>query len=227
MSIQVRYRSLRSLARRAALIACAFGLISTAAGCARNAPPSDAAASGNLQAFARLFSGFHADYDPAESPRDLANRSDLVVVGQLGPVSEGQTFGEPDQPWTYQTVIVTVTVDEVKKGALPENSDGKVYVQLIAPATASASDYNDVAPRDSDILWFLSAAAIDTTDADAGPERGQPDGQPLWQSTTPQGFLIQADDGVLQIQESQTYDDVTLDSFYPDRATFPKERSHR
>src|SRR3546814_11896431 len=52
-------------------------------GCGRTGDGPDEASAGSLVAFVELLSPYSADYDPAGSPQELAERSDVVVTGQF------------------------------------------------------------------------------------------------------------------------------------------------
>ena len=173
--------------------------------------------------FVRLLEGFEARYDAANSPSELGDRSALVVVGRITKIDDGPIYGERGKPGSAETLSVHVKVSDVKKGTLPPESDNQIYFQLYATLSRPASAYNRVAPRDVDVLLYLVPAPLKATPNEPidGPGRGRPDGQPLWQLTTPQGFLLSSGDDVIEVTEFRRYEGVSLESFFPEKERFP------
>jgi len=207
----------------AAVCSIWFAFIFTLTGCGSG----NDSAPGDLDAFVKLFTGYAADYEPARSPQQLAEWSDLVVLGRIHSVTDGRIHGDGVSRST--TVVVAVDVREVKKGALPPRSENRVYVEMESSYQRPASAYDKVAPRDVDALLFLTpapATGVPGGQRIENPDAGRPNGQPLWQVTTPQGFLVgSATQGVFQVREFENYPSASLEEFFPEADRFPPDPS--
>lgn len=168
-----------------------------------------------------------ADYDPAHSPRQLAERSELVIEGTMEEVVQGRVFW-PDDPVPGRSVVMVVEVERVHKGELPPASRRRIYIESQPHGNLPASHFDRLLPREAGALFFLVRYPLPgTEDSPGSPEigdelGGRPWGQPLWQLTTPQGFLVEFDaEGVVGVPECRRYPDADLADFYPDREAFP------
>lgn len=190
------------------------------------APSSEADSRGDVAAFVELFTGYSADYEPAKSPRELAEWSELVVAGRMVSVIEGRVFGTArGAPGAGSTVVLEVEVSSVEKGELPAGSNGRVYVEFDSSYRRPAADYNRVTPKDVDVLLYLVRAPLtgSANEPIQDEDAGRPDGQPLWWITTPQGFLIEDDArNVTQVREFHNYSGVALEQFFPASERFPE-----
>jgi hypothetical protein len=199
----------------------ALGLL---AGCGGDADTADQPAAGSAAAFADLFVGYSADYDGVETPDALAAESTLVVRGRIARVDEGRILGRSaTAPGAGSTVVVVVDVDRVLRGALPGGSKGKVYVELPAPLGRTAAEYDRAAPRQAATALYLDPALTAAHTPIVDPLAGRPAGQPLYQPVSPQGFVIEADDGVVQVIEHTEFAGTTLQRFVPGASRFPFE----
>lgn len=170
--------------------------------------------------------GVNADYDPASSPADLAQESDLVIVGEAGDPHTGRMFGPaPNSPETLTTIVVPIKVNSVEAGTLPPGSDGTVYLEVLASSGQPTESINDgLEGRDG--IFYLTKfpdnvpASAELLDADAG----RPAGQPLYRATTPQGLLVENNDqsGVWSVGDGSTYPDEGLDDFGVKETEFPE-----
>lgn len=213
---------LRSARRRIAAAAAVSTLVLAGGACGGDSIEPRAA--GDTDRFVRLFDGFSADYEPANSPKQLAEWSELVVSGSIEKVSDGRVHGDENEPLSAApTISVQVKVTNARKGTLPDGSDGRVHVEFYATHGRKAAEYDRVAPRDVEVLLYLnrSPAAGTKTNPIQHPDRGRPDGQPLWRLTTPQGFLMKSDEGVVAVQDFRRYEGTSMDMFFPGEERFP------
>lgn len=121
---------------------------------------------------------------------------------------------------------MVVDVTETHKGTPPSGSRGRIYVESQPHGNLSASHFNRLLPRDATVLMYLTARVPPGGELPPVKDRdgGRPLGQPLWQLTTPQGFLIEfGADGVVQVPECKRYPESELADFRPDRREFPNE----
>ena len=175
--------------------------------------------------FFELFnSGISQDYDPAPSPRALAERSTLVVGGTMEEFREGPTMS-PREPSELRTVVLALQVESVYKGELPEGSMERVYVRFFSPGNAGPGVYNSALPREAETLLYLIPLSLEGGHANyvGNADAGRPMGQPLWQLTTPQGFLIGFEgDEVVQAADFTRYPATDLYQFLPQNEEYPK-----
>lgn len=182
---------------------------------------SEAARAESPSEFFEMLEGYSADYEPAKSPSELAEWSELVVGGKMVEVVQGRTF-YPGEPSESRTVVIVVEADSSHKGALPEGSDGRVYVEFDATYNRPAETYDRSLPRDADVLMYLVRASGGESDPIQDEKSGRPDGQPLWRFTNPQGFLVGVnDDEVVQAQDFQKYPGASLEQFIPENEKYP------
>lgn len=182
-------------------------------------------ASGDTIAFAHLFGGRVYSYPQAKSPRELGDRSGLIVFGRIVGVVDGPLHGRSAAPLEARpTITLHVSVSRVEKGSLPEGSEQKIYVELLRGAR-STQEYAQAAPRQADARLFLTAVPRSDADPIEQPERGRPKGQPLWGLTTPQGLFIDAGGSVVQIDDVRQYEGASLDLFRPSANSFPPDSS--
>jgi len=55
---------------------------------------------------------------------------------------------------------------------------------------------------------------------------GVPADQPLYDIVTPQGFVLETDQGAVQPEEGRTYEGASLDEFEPSDRAFPEQGSN-
>lgn len=218
----------RGAHRRIAAAAAAAALVLAGTACGGNATEQQAAvdadqrAAGDADRFVSLFEGFSADYEPANSPKQLAEWSELVVSGTIEKVSDGRVYNADDMGGA-PTISIQVKVTDIRKGTLPDGADGRVHVEFYATYGRKAAEYDRVAPRDVEVLLYLNRSPVAGTKPHRiqDPGRGRPSGQPLWRLTTPQGFLMKSDEGVMAVQEFRDYGGTSIESFFPAEEQFP------
>jgi hypothetical protein len=183
------------------------------AACGKTTPDSGVAPQ-STTGFAHLFDQYHADYEPAKSPAELSNWSDLVVTGTIVAVKDGRVESDG-----YRSIVMVVEADKTLKG--PASS--KVYVELPNPGTRQASVYDAAAPKSADVLLYL----MDTAPLDkesptlVDPSEGRPAGIPLYQPVNPQGVVIGDPSRVTQLLEFRSFEGSSLEQFLPDEVKFP------
>lgn len=187
--------------------------------------PSGAASGTAVHDFAVLFDGYFVDYEPERSPAALADRSLLVVQGRIAHIGTGRTFGaSATDPATETSIVMAFDVRQVLRGSLPGGAGGTVFVELPAPMSRPAAEFDHAAPRDRDAVLYLKAAATRDDTGLVDPDAGRPAGQPLYRPTNPQGFVIDADGMVVQVLETTELRGAKLAHFLPDSTAFPSAR---
>jgi hypothetical protein len=158
------------------------------------------------QQFAAALAPWASDYDPAAGPVDLANRSQVVVLGRIVALREGRSFADgPEQVWSG-TAVMEVAVERVLAGELSDPEHSSIYVELFRDLRLEATALDAMAPKEARVLLYVNEIP-DPPTADPGylPEAvinagaGRPAGQPLVFPTTPQGFLMETDQHILQV----------------------------
>ncbi|POH65836.1 hypothetical protein C3B61_09765 [Cryobacterium zongtaii] len=138
------------------------------------------------------FGGRTVDYDPLDSPQDLAAASQVVVEATVVGLREGRTILGVDS-----TVLVLLP-DDVVKGELAAGNDGNVYLELYWAGSSDPSYYAKALPSGAKVVAYMVPAAdgapeegIDTVVDD--PKAGRPDGQALFLPYGPQGLVMQVE----------------------------------
>ena len=176
----------------------------------------------SVEGFAEMFSGYGVDYEPARSPQELASWSDLVVTGKMVEVIDGREWGSSStDPWTARTITIVVEVSDLLQGKLPVGCEGRIYVELPSQGNLKAKPYNDALPRSSTILLYLHKMSDDLQDEIVDPRAGRPDGQPMYQIMTPDGFLIEGGGRVTRVIETKVWSQADLTDFLPDNVSYP------
>jgi hypothetical protein len=81
------------------------------------------------------------EYEPAPSPAELAERADVVVMGRIDGVENGESFaGEPQSDPELVTSVIRVRVTQVLSGDEGLVHDGFVYVEVMHPAFVGDGD---------------------------------------------------------------------------------------
>lgn len=190
------------------------GLVAAAlllAGCAPSGTPTavlpDAGLSGSeareayseedtLSAFGG--NGPIGDYDPFQSPAELAKVSELVISGTVAGIREGRTlyYPENDQVEGNTSIVLIMDVSEAVRGKLQAGTDGRAYIEFFHPAQNDLSAYRRALPEGSSVVAYLAPAGdgepnerVDV--AIENPEAGRPTGQPLYVPVSPQGLILQ------------------------------------
>lgn len=154
--------------------------------------------------------------NPPRTPKAMAGRADVVVVGETGTPQDGPILGTSrEDPGALLTTVVPISVDSVESGSLPAGSDGTIYLQLTTPETPEGDQLKRGMTNRSGI-FYLSAvpknfAEPEITNADAG----RPAGQFLHQISAEQGILLVLDGGdVWSVGGAQTLG-TDIDDLYP------------
>src|SRR3954464_15301640 len=108
--------------------------------------------------FLQLHRGYQADYEPAATVAQLAEWSEVVALGRLREIREGQKVGlTVDDPGPTEHLVYVFEVTENVKGAL---AGDVAYVQTLKPGSEPAARYHAAAPRnDPAVLYLLPAPA--------------------------------------------------------------------
>lgn len=177
--------------------------------------------SGSSESFAKLFVGYHADYDAADSPADLADQSDLVVRGTIVSIDRGRTqLIDADAGLEDTTIVATLKVDEVLAGSLAQDSHGLVYFELPNVGAIDPAAYKASLPVGAEtVLYAVPSRPGDPTIEN--PHAGRPHGQPILTPVNPQGFWLESDDGVIEVLEGDSAD-APIDDTVPASDEFPE-----
>lgn len=90
-----------------------------------------------LNAFAG--NGPTGDYDPFQSPDELATVSELVISGTVAGAREGRALYYPqnDQAEGTTSIVLIVNVTEAVKGKLQPGTDGRAYIEFFQPVQSA------------------------------------------------------------------------------------------
>ena len=132
------------------------------------AAPSSVSCSQNC----RLLNYIDYDYDPAETPGDLAGLVDLVVIGAVVDMRPGRLTGT-DDPLPH--VVVSVRVEKTLRGSASGASDGQIFVELPVPNPRASAELKSNLPVGSRLALFVSDY---TTPKDDNPVQNQDAGRP-------------------------------------------------
>lgn len=203
------------------LAVCAVTALAMAA-CGTNQEDMATSAAGSASRFAALFDGYSADYEPAPTPDILSEWSDLVVRGTILRVERGRLFGQSEEdPTATRSIVMVIGVAAILSGTLPAGADGLAYIELPAPGGTAADVFDRYAPKTSQVVLYLVPAATAAQTPIADPDTGRPVGQPLFQPTNPQGFVVEDDKGVLQPLDFAEFPGASLQQFVPASEQFP------
>lgn len=149
----------------------------------------------------RAFNGLSYDYDPVDSPDELAKSSELIISGTVTGVREGRTTYAPknDKYRGPTSIVLTVNGAQAVQGKLPSGSDGNIYIELLNPGRKAPAAYDKAFPSGSSVVAYLDPAGdgepregVDVAIND--PRAGRPDGQALYLPASPQGLSLQVGD---------------------------------
>ena len=129
------------------------------------------------------------DYDGHDSPQDLRDDSDLVVVGRFVAVTEGREM--QTRMGTHATF--TVAVDMILAGSSDYIVGGQVFLELMTQARGAGDDLREVLPTGR-VLFFLG----DRSDVEGmiGPS-GAPEGAPIFALASPMGLILEDGNGLV------------------------------
>lgn len=98
------------------------------------------------------------DYEPHKSPRELAERAELTVVGEVISVDEGRVFGigptREAEP-VFLNVAITVKVDRVLAGNEALVQKGLVFVEIARTKAISINSLRNATPTKQRVILFL------------------------------------------------------------------------
>lgn len=196
----------------------------TLASCSANSQPDpnrQKASAGSAEAFARLFVGYHADYEQAESPAALADRSDLVVRGTIVSIDPGRTqIVDAAAGLEEKSIVAKLRVDEVLAGSLDEGNNGFVYLELPNIGSIDPATYDASLPLGAEtLIYAVPSRPGDPTLDD--PNAGRPAGQPMLAPVSPQGFWMESSDGSIEVLEGDSSSD-PIEGAAPSSDSFPQ-----
>jgi hypothetical protein len=161
-----------------------------------------------------MFEHYHADYNPASTPAELASWSDLVISGTIKTVREGRSGKDGSR-----TVVMVVNSDKIIKGKASDT----VCIELPNPGTREARVYAAAVPTNADVVLYLQdSAPLDKGDPNlVEPAQGRPAGTPLYQPVSPQGLILGDVHQVVQILDFSSFQGASLVDFLPNSVRFP------
>lgn len=200
-------------------VVCAGSALVLLASCAMS---DKEAPGGSAVALADLFSTQSSDYDYLSTGAELARVADLGVRGRIVKFTDGRVapISEEDSRAAFTTLTMQVSVKTQVDGTTREEV---IHVELDRDPGRTAADYDRAAPKDKDILLYLTditgdRAAPVTVDPSLiwiDPSAGRPPGARIYVPISPQGFLVPEPGGVVQPLDSEVYTGTTLDVFLP------------
>jgi len=138
------------------------------------------------------FGGRTVDYDPYDSPQDLAAVSQVVVEGTVVGVREGRTITGVD------SVVLVLLPGDVVKGELALGNDGNVYLELYAAGSSDPLHYAKAVPSGAKVVAYMVPAGDGAPEGGTDvvvddPKAGRPEGQALFLPYGPQGLVMQVE----------------------------------
>lgn len=199
----------------------ALALTSCSAGTQSTAAVSGKATSGSAKSFSKLFIGYHADHEVADSPADLADQSDLVVRGTVVSIDRGRTqLLDENSGLELTSIVATLKVNEVLVGSLAPDSQGLVYFELPNVGGIRPAAFEATLPDGAEtVLYAVPSRPGDPTLEN--PRAGRPHGQPMMTPVSPQGFWMESEDnGVVEVLEGVS-SDAPIEDTMPSSDDFP------
>ncbi|HEY9557193.1 MAG TPA: hypothetical protein VIR58_10690 [Acidimicrobiales bacterium] len=187
-------------------------------GCGRTGDGPDEASAGSLVAFVELLSPYSADYDPAGSPQELAERSDVVVTGQFRDAIAGRSLVLNEDPLIEDGyALLVLEIQKVESGTV-EGDSSTVYIEI--PFAGDMRELSEAIPKDRTVRAYLSLR-----NESGSPRASRKDPvDVVYIPTTPQGLLV--DDGsgnvVQPIEHGSRFGGTNLSDFLPDDVGFPE-----
>ncbi len=134
------------------------------------------------------------DYIGASTNEELAQRSDLVISGEIVGVNEGPTWvsGVGDGQVFSTSMVLVVSNAHVASGALEPNNDGFVYI--VTPGTnESVSNVRIAFPPGMKVVAYLVSPPTNEVEEQmqpVDPGAGRPAGQAAYM-VGPQSLVMQ------------------------------------
>lgn len=200
-----------------------LGLAVALSGCAQTEATASSAPEGAVSSKApdapdvlNLF-GIHGDYDEVHSAKELAEMSEIVIEGTLESIEDGPIVGySEDKLSDIPVAVLSVGEVQVRQGELPPESDGNVYIVMVAPGGSEA--LRPALPPGTRVGLYGFRIKNEKSDGDIpmiNAEAGRPPGQPIYNAYHPQGLVLEVD-GTLywplaQVSEKGSLEDAMLD----------------
>lgn len=200
---------------RAGTFIVTLAMSATAACSSGGATTQSVSAPGNLTAFIGVMQNASYDYDAAETPADLAKRSDLVVEGVIVAARTGESYSavKDDLEQGDVSSVLEVSVDQILAGDEQLVSGGSVYIRVTSPAyvgdgSGSGEGGAALVPFDSEafnasvplglsgVFLLTEVTSLPPFEFVVNEGAGRPAGVPLF-GTSPQGFILEGADGSL------------------------------
>lgn len=194
--------------KRLVLLTVAFGLALSACTSADQhslVPPGRDA----LADFSAYMRQFDYDYEPANTPADLAKQADAVVTGTIVAVTPGQSYAPVlGSRALIATSVLEVKVEQVLAGDAKLAVDGSVYIEVPHPAfVGTGTEGGEVIPFDQAAfaatvpqaygVFFLADRTNESySDVILDEGAGRPSGGRITAAFV-QGFLIEDANGKL------------------------------
>ena len=140
-------------------------------------------------------SGVDYDYQPVDTPRDLASLSDVVVLGRLADVADGRQIRvsqEADRFLGHS--VFKIAVDEVLAGDASMVVDGFVYVEVMRPLEVRVEDVTYGLPSAGRVVVFGEDRSEAYAETAIDNFAGRPSDAPIL-GLHPQGFVMESADG--------------------------------
>jgi hypothetical protein len=146
--------------------------------------------------FASLLVGTHFDYDPSDSPRELASWMDGVVVGTFESVADGPVEVIAEGVYVNH-VVFAVRVEQVVAGA-PDDllTDQHIYLEFTRASNTPVEAYRAAMPTGKVLLFIAKSTFPPGVVENEGA--GRPEGASLY-FVHPEGFWIETADGDVPI----------------------------
>ena len=168
----------------------------------------------------QLFRGVAIDGAYTNKPSELASWSDVVVTGYIDSIVRGPWYdGVGSEAVPVKTVIMVLNVKSIEAGKRDLVDNGHVYIQLFAGGGVDAQAFNDVAPRDSLMVLYLSAADFFKGQGADNPHAGSPESATVLHPKT-RGMFLERDGQVVDLIDGSRFS-ATVDQFLPTSQEFP------
>ncbi|POH66061.1 MULTISPECIES: hypothetical protein [Cryobacterium] len=135
----------------------------------------------------KAFGSLTADYDPFNSPQELAAASQVIVEGTVVGLQKGRTT------MVFDSVVLVLLPNDVVTGELAAGNDGNVYVELNGAGSPDPLYYAKALPSGAKVVAYMVPAGDGTLEegndvAIDNPKAGRPEGQALFLANGPQGY---------------------------------------
>ena len=98
------------------------------------------------------------DFEPSDSPLELASRASLSVVGTITEVIDGRVFGVGpgrDNEPAFFNIGMIIAIDLVIGGDKTLANDETVYVEIARPKSLAIDDVRQAMPSGQRVILFL------------------------------------------------------------------------